>query len=68
MAGPFLQEPMAVDLYVRVCLNRVRLVELAIFWTLFGPYVPARWRPRGNGPQRLVNRLGRGRPLRTTYN
>lgn len=28
------------------------LVELARLWILSGPYVPDRWGPRVNGPQR----------------
>ena len=42
------------------------LVELASFWTLFGPYAPDRWGPRGNGPMQQINDLGRRKPLGTT--
>ena len=41
---------------------RLELIELAISWTLFGPYAPDRRRPRGNGPARQFNDLGRWKP------
>ena len=27
-------------------------------WSLFGPYVPGRWGPQGNGLQRKISNLG----------
>ncbi len=44
---------------------RLELIELAIFWTLFGPYAPNRCGPRGNGPSRQINDLRRWKPLGT---
>ena len=34
------------------------------FWTLFGPYAPARWSPLRTGPTRQINHLGRSGPRR----
>ena len=64
----FLQEPKPVDLYFRVVMITISLVELARFLDLIWTYVPNRWRPRGNGPTRQMSYLARCGPLWTTYN
>jgi hypothetical protein len=64
----FLQEPKAVDLYFRVVMITISSVEKACFWTLFGPYVPDRSGPRGNGPTWQISYLAHCGPPWTAYN